>query len=68
VPPPPADPGDGPDSVHLPRMEPPPPSLEAMVQGGARSFRRQREPKRGSWLVWVAVGFVAVAVAFYVTR
>jgi hypothetical protein len=49
-------------------MEPPPPSLEAMVQGGARSFRRQREPKRGSWLVWVAVGLVVVAVAFYVTR
>ena len=68
MPPPPADPGDGLDSVHLPRMEPPPPSLEAMVQGGARSFRRRPEPKRSSWLVWVAVGFVAVAIAFYVLR
>jgi hypothetical protein len=46
-------------------MEPPPPSLEAMV----RSNRRDdgAEP-RASWLLWLALMVVAVAVTAYVAR
>lgn len=63
--PPPPSPGEGPDSVHLPRMEPPPPSLEAMIQsrGGPPSSK-----SGSSWLLWVALLVLAVAVTGYVMR
>ena len=51
----------------MPRMEPPPSSLEAMVQ------RRSRAPSSpasasSSWLVWVALVVVAAAITGYVLR
>jgi hypothetical protein len=50
-------------------MEPPPPSLEAMVQSGGRpSFRRRREQEGNAWLLWVLVVLVAAGITFYVTR
>lgn len=47
-------------------MEPPPPSLEAMVQSTAR-FRR-KEPDKPPWLLWIAVVVLAAGLTFYVTR
>lgn len=62
VPPPP----DGsPDSVRLPRMEPPPPSLEAMVQSRAGAGDSRSS---WSWLLWVALLLAAVLVTGYVVR
>jgi hypothetical protein len=62
VPPP---PDDSPESVHLPRMEPPPSSLEAMVQNHSR--RRQPEAETG-WWPWVVLVLVAAAITGYVMR
>jgi hypothetical protein len=62
VPPP---PDEGPESVHLPRMEPPPASLEAMIQSGNRA----RPAEAGSsWLLWVALVVVAAVITGYVMR
>ncbi|HYJ07828.1 MAG TPA: hypothetical protein VEX18_02440 [Polyangiaceae bacterium] len=63
--PPPPSPGEGPDSVHLPRMEPPPPSLEAMIQSRGGSARSE---SGSSWPLWVALLVVAAAVTGYVMR
>jgi hypothetical protein len=46
-------------------MEPPPPSLEAMVQSGARSSQRE---SGSSWLLWIAIVVVAAGVTAYVMR
>jgi len=48
-------------------MEPPPPSLEAMVQSRPRSSRR-REAAGSSWLPWLLFVVVAAAVTAYITR
>jgi len=62
VPPP---PDEGPDSVHFPRMEPPPASLEAMVQ----SRNRAPQPEApGSWWVWVVLALAAAVITGYVMR
>jgi hypothetical protein len=46
-------------------MEPPPPSLEAMIQ----SRSRESEPAgRASWLLWLALIVLAAAVTGYVMR
>lgn len=66
-PPPSLSPGDAPDSVDVPRMEPPPPSLEAMVQSRPRSSRRQEATSSG-WLLWVLLVVVAAGITAYVTR
>jgi hypothetical protein len=57
-------PSDAPESVDVPRMEPPPPSLEAMVQ---RARGAGPEPSR-SWLMWLALLVVAAGLVAYVTR
>ncbi|HVY31718.1 MAG TPA: hypothetical protein VHB79_34520 [Polyangiaceae bacterium] len=66
VPPPPSlTPDDAPDTLEVPRLEPPPPSLEAMVH----SVARRPEPKSSnSWLLWLALVVVAVGVTAYVMR
>ena len=64
-PPPSLVPDDAPAAIQVPRMDPPPPSLEAMVQSG------QRESANGgsgsSWGVW-ALLVAAGAVTGYVIR
>jgi len=66
VPPPPSQAaGDAPDPVQVPRMEPPPASLEAMVQSGPRPPRSEAS---GSWLLWIVVVLVAAGITAYVTR
>lgn len=64
-PPPSLAPDDTPE-VEVPRMEPPPPSLEAMVQSTG-PLRRKPEPGP-SWLLWLALVLVAVGITAYVTR
>jgi hypothetical protein len=67
MPPPPSlAPDDAPDTLGVPRLEPPPPSLEAMVQSGVR----RPEPKSSSsaWLLWLALVVVAAGVTAYVMR
>jgi hypothetical protein len=46
-------------------MEPPPPSLEAMVRSSRQDSRRDAG---GTWLLWLALLVVAVAVTAYVAR
>ncbi len=58
-------PGDAPASIDVPRMEPPPPSLEAMVQSGQRGGGREGG---ASWWLWLVLVVVAVAVTGYVMR
>ena len=54
-----------PPSVDVPRLEPPPPSLEAMVASG----RREPTAAAGSrWLLWVLLLVVALGVTAYVAR
>lgn len=57
-------PSGAPASVDVPRMEPPPPSLEAMVG----SSRREAKGAGGAWLLWLAVVLVAVGLTAYLTR
>ena len=66
-PPPSLVPDDAPESIEVPRMDPPPPSLEAMVHSRPRSSRG-KPPSKPSWLVWVLLVAVAAAVSAYVTR
>ena len=58
-PPPESDDDSSPESLHMPRMEPPPASLEAMVRSRPGSSMPGEE--RRNW-VWVAA-LVAVVVA-----
>lgn len=64
-PPPSLAPDDVPDSVHVPRMEPPPPSLEAMVQSNGRSGGPEHNQ---SWWLWLALVVAAVIVTGLVMR
>lgn len=66
-PPPSESPGDAPDSVDVPRMEPPPPSLEAMVQSRPRPSRRQ-EAAGSQWLLWILLVVVSAGITVYVMR
>jgi hypothetical protein len=68
-PPPSLTPGDAPDSVEVPRMSPPPPSLGALVEHGVgRSKKRRPAPMAWSLWIWVVVALVMAAVAAYLTR
>ena len=67
VPPPPSEAPDDAPSIHLPRMEPPPPSLEAMVTSTRASLRKP-EPATTSWWVWLALALITAAVSAYVLR
>ena len=62
LPPPPETGDDSPDSFEVPRMEPPPRSLEAMVR------RRPGSPlapaKSSRWL-WIALLMVTIGALFY---
>jgi hypothetical protein len=62
VPPP---PDEDPASVHLPRMEPPPASLGAMVQS-----RRKAPPREtgNAWWLWALLILLAALLTGYVTR
>ena len=66
LPPPPETRDDSPESVDVPRMEPPPASLEAMVRSGPRSAAgRDRD---STWL-WVSMLLaVGVVITVYVLR
>ena len=60
----PPPPDDGPESVHVPRIEPPPASLEAMVRSKPGA---QLPPERGPSWVWTVLLIVAIAaIAYYV--
>ncbi len=61
LPPPPESRDDAPRSVHFPRMDPPPASLEAMVRNGPRSASRAGGR---SW-VWVLALVAGVALTAY---
>jgi len=64
-PPPAPEAGDLPPTIDVPRLEPPPPSLEAMVQ----SARRDRDAEtRSSWPLLVALVVLAGLVTAYVSR
>lgn len=63
-PPPSSSPEDGPDSVDVPRMEPPPPSLEAMVQSAPASGGAKSRPV---WPLLLLV-LVVLAITFFVMR
>jgi hypothetical protein len=65
-PPPSLAPDDAPAAIEVPRMEPPPASLEAMVQNG----RRESASGGGgsSWWLWALLVTAAVAVTGYVMR
>jgi hypothetical protein len=64
LPPPPATRDDQPDSVDVPRMEPPPPSLEAMVRNGPSSTAGS---ERDATWIWVAMVLaIGVLVTIYV--
>ena len=52
-------------ALEVPRLEPPPPSLEAMV----RSARQEQPAKASSsWPLWLALVVVAAAITAYVAR
>jgi len=62
LPPPPGQEDDGLDSIHMPRMEPPPSSLEAMVRSRPRSDKPRvpkKKPASNAW--WIALLIVATA-------
>lgn len=63
VPPPPSLGPDEPPAPVVPRMEPPPASLEAMVHSG----RAGDEASVPAWL-WIVLLVVAAAVTAYVMR
>ena len=68
-PPPSLTPGDAPDSVEVPRMSPPPPSLGALVEHRVRRPQKLRpEPKASSLWIWVVVALVTAAFTAYLTR
>ena len=60
----PPPPDGSPESVDVPRMEPPPPSLEAMVRSRPGS---QLPVERQSAWIWIALIVIAIgAIAYYV--
>lgn len=66
LPPPPESRDDSPESVDVPRMEPPPASLEAMVRSRpGSSARADRDP---TWLWVLLVLAVGVVITVYVLR
>jgi hypothetical protein len=68
-PPPSLTPGDAPDVVEVPRMTPPPPSLEAMVeQRDRRPKKKQPEPPVSSRWLWLVVALVATALIVFLMR
>lgn len=70
-PPPSLSPEDAPDRVTVPRMEPPPPSLEAMVENRARRMKKPPLPPKASppWTwVLVGLGLVTAALTAYLMR
>jgi len=59
----PPPPDDAPESVHVPRIEPPPASLEAMVR---TKPREPSAPERGPNWLWTLLLIVAIgAIAYY---
>ena len=68
LPPPSLAPGDAPESIDVPRMEPPPPSLEAMVEVRGRAKQTRPSPPATAWWVWLLVALVTAAVTAYVMR
>ena len=62
------EPEDAPNSVDVPRMEPPPPSLEAMMHSRRPGSTRSKPESGASWLLWVLLVVVAAAITAYVTR
>ena len=59
----PPPPDDAPESVHVPRIEPPPASLEAMVRSKPGA---ELVPERGPTWVWTVLLIVAIgAIAYY---
>ncbi len=64
LPPPPETFEDSPSSVHFPRMEPPPASLEALVRSKPGSPLPRERDARWRWVVALAI--VISAVAYYV--
>ena len=65
-PPPSLVPDDAPAALEVPRMEPPPPSLEAMVQSIDRLPKRTEAAP--AWLVWLLIALATAAVTAYVMR
>ena len=66
LPPPPETRDDSPESVDVPRMEPPPASLEAMVRSGPGSAARNDRDSTWLWIAMVLV--VGVVITVYVLR
>jgi hypothetical protein len=62
---PPPTPEDVPSSVEVPRLEPPPQSLEAMVQSAPR---KAEAAERSSWPLLVALILLAAVITAYVSR
>ncbi len=66
LPPPPVTRDDSPNSVDVPRMEPPPPSLEAMVRSGPGPSAGSARDSTWLWIsMLLAIG---VVVTVYVLR
>ncbi len=66
LPPPPETRDDSPESVAVPRMEPPPASLEAMVRSGPGS--KSGSDRDSTWLWVTMVLAVGVVITVYVLR
>jgi hypothetical protein len=64
MPPPSLAPDDAPPSFQVPRMDPPPPSLEAMVQSGGRGEKSDQ----GSWWLWGCLIVAALVITGFVMR
>ena len=62
LPPPPETRDDSPESFDVPRMEPPPASLEALVR---RSPGSPLAPSKNSRWLWVALLIVGIGAAMY---
>jgi hypothetical protein len=67
-PPPSQTPGDAPDTVDVPRMSPPPPSLGAMVEGAGRSPKKLTGPRASSLWIWGVVALATAALSAYLLR
>jgi hypothetical protein len=66
LPPPPETRDDSPESVDVPRMEPPPASLEAMMRSGPGPSAGR---DRGSTWLWISMLLaVAAVITVYVLR
>ena len=62
LPPPPETRDDSPESVDVPRMEPPPASLEALVR---RRPASSTTPERSSRWLWIGLLMVTIGVVMY---